>query len=88
MSRRKQYAEAPSGLIDGPMPRDMVHEVSSQFLDVLTLLIAARGQVDETDGPAAHDDDPVTSPSSRAVSLIAMAEDKVRAMLHTISPYV
>ena len=48
----------------------------------------APGQVDETNGPAADDYDPVTSPSSRAVTLIGMAEDKVRAMLHTISPYV
>lgn len=81
-------ASQPGGLIDGPMPRDMVHKVNSQFLDVLTLLIAARGQVDETNGPAAYDDDHVTSPSSRAVSLIGMAEDKVRAVLCTISPYV
>lgn len=80
--------EALPGLIEGPMPRDMVYEVNSQFLDVLTLLIAARGQVDETNGPAADDYDPLTSPSSRAVTLIGMAEDKVRAMLHTISPYV
>lgn len=88
MSAGRQCAAAQAGLIAGPMPRDLVHDVNDQILDVLTLLIAASRAVDETNGPAVDDGDHVTSPSSRAAALISMAEVKARGMLRAISPYV
>ncbi len=65
------------------MPRDLAHSVNSELLDVVTLLRAAEGAVG-----SAPDDDGVTDAGSRTVALLSMADDKVRAVLRSISPYV
>lgn len=72
---------AAGGLLD--IPRKLAHSVNSELLDVVTLLHAAEGTV----GSAA-DDDGVTDAESRTVALLSMADDKVRAVLRSISPYV
>jgi hypothetical protein len=67
------------------MPRELVHSLNSQLFDVLTLLYVAREEVPEG---GEKDDDDLTCQSGRAVSLIHMAEEKARAAIMTISPYV
>lgn len=65
------------------MPRDLAHAVNSELLDVVTLLRAVRDAVDSD-----ADADGVTDGPSRAVALVHMSDDKVRAVLRTLSPYV
>lgn len=72
---------AAGALLD--MPRDLAHAVNSELLDVVTLLRAASGAVG-----SAPDDDGVTDAESRTVALLHMADDKVRAVLRSISPFV
>ena len=69
------------------MPRDLAHTVNGDLLDVITLLHASMREAGACSG-GDGDEDSITSPSSRAVSLIAMADDKVRSVLRAISPYV
>ena len=68
------------------MPRDLAHAVSHDLLNVVTLLHACRREAGEFVG--ALDDDGVTDTSSRTIALIAMADEKVRGVLHAIEPYV
>lgn len=70
------------------MPRDMAFGISRELFDMLTLLRSTMHEVEAIG--TGRDADPygLTSADSRAVSLIGMASDKVRAMLDKISPYV
>ena len=64
-----------------PIPHDTLHDVNHELMDVLSLLWAA---VEATDSER----DDMADASSRTVSLIAMANSKVRDVLRTISPHV
>ena len=68
------------------MPRDLAHKVNADLLEVVTLLHVSRREAGACDGEA--DDERLTSPSSRAVALISMADNKVRGVLRAIAPYV
>ncbi len=74
--------DAAGNLAD--MPRDMVHSISGELLDVLTLLRCAEQEVEEigSEGNA----DGLTSADSRTISLLTMTSDKVRNMLVKIRP--
>ena len=82
--QRGLATDAEGSLLD--MPRDLAHTVNGELLDVVTLLHASMLET----GSCGDDvgEDSVTSPESRAVSLIAMADHKVRSVLRWISPYV
>jgi hypothetical protein len=78
-------ADAEGKLLD--MPRGLAHTVSGDLLDVATLLHASMREAGSCSG-GDEDDDAFTSSSSRAVALIAMADEKVRSVLRAISAYV
>lgn len=70
------------------MPRDMVHGVSDELHNVLTLLHSALREVCAIGSEGDADPDNLTDASARAVALLHMGADKVRAMQKRISPYV
>lgn len=72
------------------MPRDEAHRINDQLLDVVTLLRCALNEIDVLQ---AHSNEPqeadeLTGYGSRAVSLVVMADSKVRGIIEGMSPYV
>lgn len=78
--------DAAGNLAD--MPRDMVHSISHELFNVLTLLRSTMHEVEAIGTERDEDPDGLTSADGRATSLLGMAGDKVRAMLDIINPYV
>lgn len=70
------------------MPRDMAHSINRDLMDTVTLLHCAMNEAGDAEVESQHAKDKLTSPSSRAVSLLSMADEKVRAVLSAITPYV
>lgn len=64
-----------------PIPPAALHALNHELMDVLSLLWAA------AEATESQRDD-VADASSRTVSLIHMADKKVRDVLRTISPHV
>lgn len=80
-------ARNPDGTLAG-VPRELAHQVQYQLMHVLTLLHSISQEVPEG-GDADHADaDGMTSPSSRTVTLSAIADEKVRSIVKILSPYV
>ncbi|EWS54841.1 MULTISPECIES: hypothetical protein [unclassified Methylibium] len=78
--------DADGNVLD--MPRCLVHDCNDELLDVIALLHASILEVQSCASGPNEDADGITDASSRTVSLLLIADDKVRDMLRTISPYV
>lgn len=78
--------DAAGNLAD--MPHDMAQGISHDLHDVLTLMHCAVGEVEAIGGEDDTDPDKLNDASSRAVALLSMGGDKVRAILKRMRPYV
>lgn len=69
------------------MPSELVHDLNDELLNVVGWLCALKREAsngfDDVD-----DHDAVTSSASRAIALTYLIDEKVRALLVDISPYV
>lgn len=81
----RQLAQPEPGTLDD-MPRDLVHQVSGDLIDVVTLLRVLRESVPASSG--GPDGDNLTDSASRSVALASMADEKVRKIIKDIDPYV
>ena len=81
-------ATTPSKVGDD-LPHDLAHRLDHELMDVVTLLHTALRQ-HERIGAADEeaDGDNMTDASSRVASLVRMADDKVRGVIRSMSPYV
>ena len=70
------------------MPRDLAHEINGDLLHVLALIHCCRNEIPESAEEAAYDDDELHDASSRAIVLSAIAEEKIRKVIRSMSPYV
>ena len=68
------------------MPADTVQTVNSGLFDLLTLLYATQRSIEEI-GDRDLQKDKMHCPTSRTVSLVGLADDKVRELLRTLQPY-